>query len=300
MQTDPDSDADVRTNAAPAPRSRPLRLLLRLAAIAGLCYLGVVILMSAFENSLIFMPSVYPDGYWTPKDLAFEDAWFEAGDGTRLHGWYVPAENPRAVVLFAHGNAGNITNRIDIADSLAHVLGASVLMFDYRGYGRSEGQPSEAGVLADTRAARRWLAKRAGVAESDIVLMGESLGGGVMVELAATDGARALVLENTFTSLPDVAAFHYPWLPVKLLMRSRFNSARKIRDYHGPLLQVHGDSDTIIPFKIGQQLFEAANEPKRLVVIPFGDHNDPRTKLFYQELDRFLAELPAVNPKPEP
>jgi fermentation-respiration switch protein FrsA (DUF1100 family) len=257
----------------------------------------VVVLMMTFENALIFVPSVYPDGEWEPEGLQFEDAQFEAEDGTRLHGWYVPVENPRAVVLFAHGNAGNLTHRVDIADALANLLGASVLLFDYRGYGRSEGRPSEKGVLADARAARAWLAKRAGVDQSEIVLMGESLGGGVVVDLAAADGARALVLENTFTSLPDVAAYHYPWLPVRLLMRSQLNSARKIRDYRGPLLQFHGDSDTIIPFTIGQKLFDAANQPKRLVVIPFGDHNDPRTKTFYHELDRFFAELPTVNGK---
>src|SRR5690606_21254788 len=103
--------------------------------------------------------------------------------------------------------------------------------------GRSEGVPSEQGILADARAARQWLAQRAGVREQDIVLMGESLGGGVMVDLAASDGARALILENTFTSLPDVAAFHYPWLPVRTLMRTRFDSLSKIGNYHGPLLQ---------------------------------------------------------------
>jgi fermentation-respiration switch protein FrsA (DUF1100 family) len=252
-------------------------------------------MMTLFENSFIFFPSVYPDGDWQPEGLAFEDAWFETDDGTRLHGWYVPAANPRAVVLFAHGNAGNLTDRLDIIDALANVLGASVLAFDYRGYGRSEGHPSEQGILADARAARRWLARRAGIPESQIVLMGESIGGAVMVDLAADDGARALVLENTFTSLADVAAYHYPWLPVKLVMRSKLDSASKIRDYHGPLLQFHGDSDRIIPFKLGQRLFDAANEPKRLVVIPFGDHNDPRTKTAYEELGRFLAQLPPLD-----
>jgi fermentation-respiration switch protein FrsA (DUF1100 family) len=261
-------------------------------------YLLIVILMAIFENSLIFIPSVYPAGDWEPVGLEFEDAQFEAEDGTRLHGWYVPAKNPRAVVLFAHGNAGNITHRVDVADGLANLLGASVLVFDYRGYGRSEGHPSERGVLSDARAARAWLAQRAGVDESEIVLMGESLGGAVMVDLAASDGARGLVLENTFTSLPDVAAYHYPFLPVRLVMRSQLDSARKIRDYHGPLLQFHGDMDTIIPFKLGQKLFDAANQPKRLVVIPFADHNDPRTKTFYQELDRFFAELPAAGNQP--
>jgi fermentation-respiration switch protein FrsA (DUF1100 family) len=281
-----------------APRGDRLRRrLARLGLLLVAGYLLVVVLMSLLENALIFFPSVYPDGDWEPRGIAIEDAWFETEDGSRLHGWFVPAANPRAVVLFAHGNAGNLTHRVDILDALGRGLGASVLVFDYRGYGRSAGRPTVEGILADARAARRWLARRAGVDESQIVLVGESIGGAVMVDLAARDGARGLVLENTFTSLPDVAAYHYPWLPVRLVMRSQLNSLARIRDYHGPLLQFHGDADRIIPFQLGQKLFEAANEPKQLVVIPFGDHNDPRTAKFYEELDRFLGELPPVDAK---
>ena len=139
-------------------------------------------------------------------------------------------------MLFCHGNGGNITHRVDALKMLHRRAGVSVLIFDYRGYGRSEGKPSEAGVLADARAARAWLAAREKIAEADVVLMGESLGGAVAVDLAARDGARALVLESTFSSLPDVAAYHYPWLPVRWVMRTRFDSAGKIGDYHGPLL----------------------------------------------------------------
>ncbi len=123
-------------------------------------------------------------------------------------------------------------------------------------------------------------------------MMGESLGGGVAVDLAAADGARGLILENTFSSLPDVAARHFPWLPVHLLMRTRLNSAEKIPNYHGPLLQVHGDRDQIIPFAIGKKLFDAANEPKQFVVVPGGDHNDPSTPAYLKALDEFIGKLP--------
>jgi hypothetical protein len=145
--------------------------------------------------------------------------------------------------------------------------------------------------LSDARAARAWLANRARVAESQIVLVGESLGTGVAVDLAAVDGARGLVLISAFTSLPDAAASHYPWLPVRLLMRNRLNSLAKIGDYHGPLLSVHGDADTIVPFALGRRLFEAANEPKRLVVAHGSDHNDPPTAEFYEAVDQFLGSL---------
>jgi uncharacterized protein len=272
------------------PRRRPFWF--RALRIAALVYIGLAVVMMFAENSLIFHPSRYPDGNWNPQGLAFEDAWFNASDGTRLHGWYVSCDQPRAVILFAHGNGGNITDRVDILRALHDRMHSAVMIFDYRGYGRSEGSPNERGILADARAARKWLAARSGIAETQIVMMGESLGGGVAVDLAAADGARGLILENTFSSLPDVAATHFPWLPVHLLMRARLNSAAKIPNYHGPLLQVHGDRDQIIPFAIGKKLFDAANEPKQFVVIPGGDHNDPRTPAFLNALEAFIGKLP--------
>ena len=184
--------------------------------------------------------------------------------GTRLHGWYVPHEHPRAVILLAHGNAGNVTHRADLLRDLHDQMRTSVLCFDYRGYGRSEGTPDEQGVLADARAARAWLAARAGIPERQIVMMGESLGGGVAVDLAAADGARGLVLKSTFSSIRDVAAADFPCSPVRPLVQIRFDSAAKIPNYHGPLLQFHGDNDHTIPLASARRLFAAANEPKRL------------------------------------
>jgi fermentation-respiration switch protein FrsA (DUF1100 family) len=247
--------------------------------------------LARLERSLVFFPSKYPQGDWQPRGLIFEDAWFRSADGTKLHGWYVPHERPRAVVLYCHGNAGNVTGRAGVLRVL-HQMGIAVLIFDYRGYGRSDGKPTEEGVLADARAARAWLAKRTGAAEKDVVLLGRSLGGGVAVDLAATDGARGLVLESTFTSIPDVAAVLYPWLPARLLMRTRLDSVNKIGDYRGPLLQSHGDADRTVPYRSGRVLFEAANQPKRFVTIPEGDHNDPQSREYYQALAAFLEGLP--------
>jgi fermentation-respiration switch protein FrsA (DUF1100 family) len=258
--------------------------------IVAAVYLLIVVVMMIGEESFLYFPAKYPDGDWNPPGLVFEDAWFDAADGTHLHGWFVPVENPRAVLLFAHGNAGNISHRDDLLLQL-HRMGVAVLAFDYRGYGRSSGTPTESGVIADGRAARTWLAKRAGVSESDVVLMGESLGGAVAAALAAEAPARGLILENTFSSAPEVAAFHYPWLPVKL-MRTKFDSAAAITKYHGPLLQAHGDADTIVPIGLGRKLFDAANEPKRLLTISGGDHNDPRTMEFYHALGQFIEGLP--------
>jgi fermentation-respiration switch protein FrsA (DUF1100 family) len=259
---------------------------------------GIVLLFAgcmSLDRSVVFIPSRYPEGNWRSSGQEFEDAWFQSADGTRLHGWFAEAKDARAVVLHTHGNAGNVTSRVDLNRLFRDRLQASILVFDYRGYGRSEGQPSEAGIVADARAARRWLAKRTGVAEGDIVLHGTSLGGGVAVELAASDGARGLILENTFTSVPDVASAHVKLVPVRLLLDTRLDSLARIRRYHGPLLQTHGDADRTIPFALGHKLFEAANEPKQFIRVPGGDHNDPPSPAFLVAHDSFLNSLSSIK-----
>ena len=146
-------------------------------------------------------------------------------------------------------------------------------------------------MLADARAAAQWLAERTGLAPEQFILMGESLGCSVAVDLAADHGARALVLENAFTSAPDVGAYHYPWLPVRWLMRTQLDAAAKIGRFHGPLLQSHGDADTVVPHRFGVRLFEAANEPKQFLTLPGLDHNDPRDRAYYEALREFIESL---------
>lgn len=255
-------------------------------------YLALCLAMVMLEDYLIFFPDKYPAGDWRPAGLVYEDAWFQAADGTRLHGWYCPHAQPRAVVLFAHGNAGNLSHRAAPLRYFQQELRCTIMIFDYRGFGRSAGRPSEAGVIADARAARSWLARHAEIDEARIVLLGESIGGAIMIDLAANDGARGLIVENTFTSLPDVAGYHYPWLPVRLLMRSRYDSINKIERYHGPLLMCHGDGDRIVPVEQARRLFARANDPKQLIVVPGGDHNDPPTEEYLQAIDLFLDDLP--------
>ena len=283
-----------------ADGERPKRLCVgcmffRFARLWLVAYLLLLLALMIFEESLIYFPSPYPQGDWQPPGVSFEDAEFQAADGTRLHGWYAHRKDARAVVLFCHGNAGNVTHRAHTLAALHDLVGASVLIFDYRGYGKSQGKPTEDGVLADARAARAWLAEKEGIATSDIVLMGRSLGGAVAVDLAANDGARALVLESTFSSVADVGAYHYPWVPVRALLRTRLDAAAKIGRYHGPLLQSHSDADTVVPYRFGQRLFQAANEPKRFITIPDGDHNDAQPAGYYQALIEFLDDLPPVQ-----
>ena len=267
------------------------RMVLRWAIIFIVVYFGLVAALVLFEEKLIFLPTPASSA-WQEGGEGVEDAWFEATDGTKLHGWYLEHEAPQAIVLFAHGNAGNLSHRRLVIRRLRERMRVSVLAFDYRGYGKSQGKPDEAGVLDDARAARRWLAKRAEVAEQQIVLLGRSIGGGVVVDLAAADGARGLILENAFSSLPDVAANIYPWLPVRWVMRSRLDSASKIANYRGPLLQSHAGADSIIPIELGRKLHEQANEPKTWLTFEGMDHNDDHPMEYDRVLAEFLAELP--------
>ena len=275
---------------------------LLLLAAGWICLLGLsgcaqFSPLAPLERSLIFYPEPYPQGDWQPAGLNHEDAWFAADDGTRLHGWFLPHPRPRAVVLYLHGNAGNITRYAPELRELQGRHDLAVMTFDYRGYGRSEGKPSEAGILRDARAARSWLANRTGLAETDIVLVGRSLGGGVAVDLAANDGARGLVLASTFSSLPDVGSHLVPWLPARWIMSQRLNSLAKIPHYRGPLLQSHGDADELVPYELGRRLFDAAAGEKQFVTISGGGHNDPWSEEFHARLDEFLVLVAAREPQ---
>jgi len=269
-----------------------LALFVNCVMTAGCSSPGIRSPLAAYEQSHVFYPMRFPEGNWQPRGLKFEDAWFTAEDGTRLHGWFIPHPHPRAVVLFAHGNAGNISHRAETLRILNQRHGLAVMAFDYRGYGRSAGKPDEQGLLQDARAARKWLAKRTGVSQREIVLMGRSLGGGVMVDLAARDGARGLVLASTFTSLPDVASHHVKWIPVRALMKNRLDSVSKLGRYKGPLLQSHGNADKVVPYELGRRLFATAVGPKRFITIPGGTHNSRQSEEYRRALDEFIDELP--------
>ncbi len=246
--------------------------------------------LARLENSLVYQPTPFPTDF--PFDeVPLEDVVFASSDGTGLHGWFVDHPDPVAIALICHGNAGNIASRGESLMILNRRHRLAVMIFDYRGYGRSEGVPNEAGIVADARAARAWLADRKNVAEEEIVLMGRSLGGAVAIDLAAKDGAKGLVLASTFTSMPAVAKNLMPLVPANLLMRQRFNSIEKIRNYHGPLLQSHGDADQLIPIDQGRQLFAAAPGQKTFVTIANAGHNDPQSEEYRQALDRFLAQI---------
>jgi hypothetical protein len=221
--------------------------------------------------------------------------WFRAADETKLHGWYVPHPEPRRLVVYCHGNGEHVADQANLVFRLQNHLQATMFVFDYRGYGKSRGKPYERGCIADGLAAQRWLARKEGVSTGDIVVMGRSIGGGVAVAMAAEQGAKALVLENTFSKMTDAAASLYPWLPVRLVMRNRYNSLRRIRKYHGPVFQCHGTGDEIVPIELGRALHEAApTEFKQFYEIPFARHNDCHPPAYYAALAEFLDRVDDV------
>ncbi len=245
------------------------------------------------DELLLFFPSKFPNGDWNPKDLQFKDVFFSAEDGTKLHGWYCPADDARAVVLVAHGNAGHVASRASWIRHLQTRAKVSVFMFDYRGYGRSEGTPTVEGVIQDAIAARAKLCELAAVKESEIFLMGESLGGAIVVQLAADSPPRGLILQSTFSSLRDVANVHYPKLSW-LVPPKKLDSVAQIVRYRGPLLQSHGSADRTIPYSSGEKLYRAANEPKQIVTIEGADHNDWLTDSYLKHLDEFITRVEAA------
>lgn len=260
-------------------------------------YLVILLGMMFLERWLVYPAPPAESGDWNPKWLSYEDVWFESADGTKLHGWFVPHENPKHAILYCHGNGEHIAWNADLAAHLRDTLQASVFLFDYRGYGRSQGKPDEPGCIADGRAAQKWLADKMNRSPSDLVLMGRSLGSGVAVALASENGAKGLILENAFSSMPDVAAKLYPWLPVRWVMKNRYDSVSRIARYHGPLLQSHGLSDTLVPLSEAKRLFDAApTQQKQWLEFPDVDHNTAPPPEYYDvHLPRFLASLPNTD-----
>jgi fermentation-respiration switch protein FrsA (DUF1100 family) len=217
-------------------------------------------------------------------------------DGCALHGWWHPCERGEGAILICHGNAGNVSHRGDDLLRWAREVNVSALVFDYPGFGKSEGSPTEAGCYAAAEAAYAWLMDR-GFSPERVLIYGESLGGGVAVELARRKEHRALVLVNTFTSMPDVAERLYPFLPIQPLMRNRFASLAKIGELKRPIFQAHGTADSLIPYAFAERLHAAAPEPKEFLSMPGNDHADPLSADFIPRLRAFLNATAPLAPQ---
>jgi fermentation-respiration switch protein FrsA (DUF1100 family) len=224
----------------------------------------------SIERRFIYYPSRPLAADPSSVGLPFRDVAFTAADGVRLHGWLIPGRTP-TTLLYSHGNAGNIGGRVAIARLLADQLGVGLFMYDYRGYGRSEGTPSEAGLVSDALGARGALL-REGVAAEHVVYFGRSLGAAVTLDLALAHPPRAVVLESPFASVRAMASTVLPG--GGLLFRTRWDSLAKIPGLRAPLLMLHSDADETIPYAQGRALFAAAPEPKTFFTIRGAHHYD--------------------------
>ncbi|HEX9810590.1 MAG TPA: alpha/beta hydrolase [Burkholderiales bacterium] len=248
--------------------TRVLSALVTIAVVYGL----ILLFVYAMQDRLVYFPTRPLDATPRTIGLEYEDVAVTTEDGPRLHGWFIPAPGARGTVLHFHGNGGNISHRLDYVE-MFHRLEINTLLIDYRGYGQSEGQPSEQGTYRDALAAWRYLTEARGLAPDTIILHGESLGGAVASWLAARTAPRALIVESSFTSAVDLGAEVYSWLPVRWIARYRYPTLSHLAQVRVPVLIVHSRNDEIIPFHHGQQLYAAAPTPKQFIETS-GGHND--------------------------
>jgi fermentation-respiration switch protein FrsA (DUF1100 family) len=274
------------------------KIVLRVLRIGALV-LGVLALSflsgcwNWFIESQVFFPDKTIEQNPTDLGLPYEDIWFESIDGVRLHGWLVPVKGANHLLLFCHGNAGNISHRLDNV-RLLHQRGIAVFIFDYRGYGRSQGSISEKGFYLDSEAAhqvaRKWTEKHM----AKLVIFGRSLGGIAATHLGATRTCDGLILESTFTNMGSMAKAIYPLPFTERLLKHRLNAMSKITQVRAPILFFHGDRDRIVPIQLGRELYGAAPGPKEFVSLPGAGHNDTYYvggEEYFDKLSGFLKKL---------
>jgi fermentation-respiration switch protein FrsA (DUF1100 family) len=260
--------------------------------IGGLLYGTICAYVFFMQAKLIYYPNIPSrELSASPRDIGldYESITITTSDHVKLHGWFVPAEKERGVVLFFHGNAGNISHRLESLE-MFHKLGLSSLIIDYRGYGQSQGKVSEEGTYLDAEGAWQYLVRERNIPNEKIVVLGRSLGGSIAAHLAARQEPGALIIESAFTSVPDMGAHLSHILPVRLLSRFRYNTKEALQSVNCPVMVVHSPDDEIIPFVNGSILFKAAKEPKSFLEIR-GGHNEgflTSGKLYIQGLDKFI------------
>jgi len=264
-----------------------------LIVIGGILYILLCLFLFFMQGKLIFYPNIGGrELRASPEDigLTYDSVSITTSDHVRLHGWFVKSQQERGTLLFFHGNAGNISHRLDSL-RIFNSLGLSTLIIDYRGYGQSQGRISEQGTYLDAEAAWQYLTEQKGIDPKKIIFFGRSLGGAVAANLAVNNPPAALILESVFSSVPDMAARLYPVFPVRLLCRYQYDTRKALRLISTPVLIIHSPDDEIIPFKNGRILFESAREPKSFLEIR-GGHNEGflvSGQTYLQGLDRFVS-----------
>ena len=264
-----------------------MRTVLNVLLILAVTYALIVGLMYSFQERLLFLPSSTLRATPADRGLDYEDVTIPTDDDEQLHAWWIPAADARGTFIISHGNAGNISGRVDVA-RLLHDLGLNVLLYDYRGYGQSTGQASEDGLYRDIEAVWRYATDTRGLAPERLVLFGRSLGGAPSTYLATRETPAALVLDSAFTSVPDVAAHHYPFLPVRQLASLSFDNEARLPDVTAPVIILHSPDDEVIPYSHGERLYEVAHEPKAFLELE-GGHNEA----FFWSEHSYRTELAA-------
>ncbi len=244
-----------------------------LGGIGGIGALGY--LRGRYQDGTLYLPDRYPNGVWEPAahGLVTEDLWFRTADGVDLHGWWIAHPKAAGTVLYCHGSSGSIAHRVGVFRQLAK-LRVNVLAFDYRGYGRSSGVPSERGLYTDARAAYDHLVGPRGRSAEEILLFGHSLGGAVAIDAARDRRVAGLVVQSSFTDLREMARALFPQLPLHWITRNEFRSVGKVAELELPKLFIHGTEDGTVPVEVGRRLYEAAAEPKELYLVERAGHND--------------------------
>jgi fermentation-respiration switch protein FrsA (DUF1100 family) len=266
----------------------------RWCVLLVLGYLGALAVLVLLENWMLYKPAG-PDEWAPLPSSQIQDVNLASATGDKIHGWWFPHKDSPGALIYFHGNAGNLSWWGSSMLILQEMLGEPVLIIDYPGYGKSSGAPSENGCYTAADAAYNWLTKTQGIAAESIVICGESLGGGVAVDLASRKPHKALILIKTFTSAPDVGQNLMWFMPVRWQMRNQFNSLSKIRSCTQPVFITNGDADQLVPFSQGERLFEAVPGKKQFFRLRGSDHNDPLPRACYFAMKQFLAESSAVT-----
>jgi uncharacterized protein len=278
--------------AGPPVRGSRLKWLARRWAVRLVVgYLIVCLVMWLLENWLVFRPVLAAQAWKDAPNPAIQDVYFTSPDGRRIHSWWLPRRPDAPVLLMFPGNSGNLSGRGESLLRIGERLDMSVLIFDYPGYGKSEGSPNEPNCYDAAEGAIRWLRDEQQIPPERVAFYGESLGGGVATEVAGRYPCRALILVKTFTSLPAVAKRHYPWLPCHWLMSNRFDTVSKLAEVRCPVFVAGATNDQVVPFGHSERLYAAANEPKRFFRDEGSDHNDQLPDAFWDELREFLAKI---------
>ncbi len=254
-------------------------------------YIVLIALIYIFQSKLIYFPSKNVDINPKTIGLEYESIMFESNDKTKLHAWYIPKKDAKITLFFLHGNGGNISHRLD-SIKFFNSLGMNVFIFDYRGYGNSEGNANEKNTYDDAKTAWRYLLKNKNIKDKDIILFGRSLGGTIAAKLGSELKPKAIILESTFSTTKELASDMFPFFP-KFLIHFKYETTKYLKNINYPILIVHSEDDNIIPFKYGEAVFKNANEPKTFVKIR-GDHNYGFIKskhIYIPALKKFLQEI---------